>query len=89
MKLLNRQNMSRKKSENKTGESHACEQTREDVWFESDIFFFSFSFNLNSRLLERRRLLLGSRHSVHMPTYLTDVDPPVNDAYLLRCLATV
>lgn len=52
------------------------------MWFESDIFLSFLSFNLISRLLERRRLLLGGTPSLHMPTYLTDVDPPVNDAYL-------
>lgn len=38
--------MSRKKGEKNTGESHACEQTREEVWFESDVFFF-FQSNLS------------------------------------------
>lgn len=62
IEIVEQTNMSRKKGgKKKTGESHACGQTREKVCFESD-FFFVFPFNLISRLLERRRLLLGGRH---------------------------
>lgn len=73
-----------KEGRKKTGESHACEQTREEVWLNRTLSFFYF--NLISRLLERRRLLLGGRGrapSVHMPRCGS-----TNDAYL-RCLPTV
>lgn len=45
-------------------------------------FFFLFSFNLNLSLVGTEASPFGGTPSVHMPTYLTDVDPPVNDAYL-------
>lgn len=61
---------------------------REEVWFESDIFLFFFFFQSNPSLVGTEASPFGGTPSLHMPTYLTDVDPPVNDAYL-RCLPTV
>lgn len=52
---------------------------------ESDILFF---FQSNLSLVGTEASPFGGTPSLHMPTYLTDVDPPVNDAYL-RCLPTV
>lgn len=43
--------MSRKKAKKTPGESHACGQTREKVWFESDIFLFSLFFQSNLSLV--------------------------------------
>lgn len=73
MKLSNRQKMSRKKGEKKTGESHACGQTREEVcMFESDIFLFSLFFQFNLSLVGTEASPFGGRHHF---TCL-DVDPP-------------
>lgn len=86
--IVEQTNMSRKKAKKTPGESHACGQTREKVWFESDFFLFSL-FQSNLSLVGTEASPFGGTPSLHMPTYLTDVDPPVNEAYLLRCLPTV
>lgn len=83
MKIVEQTNMSRKKAKNKPGESHACEQTREEVWFESDIFFFFLLFQSNLSLVATEASPFGGTPSLHMPRCGS-----TNDAYL-RCLPTV
>lgn len=55
---------------------------------ESDIFFFFLLFQSNLSLVGTEASPFGGAPSLHKPTYLPDVDPPGNDAYL-RCLPTV
>lgn len=73
--------MSRKKAKKKTGESHACGQTREKVWFESDFFLFFFFFQSNLSLVGTEASPFGGGRgrapSLHMPRCGS-----TNDAYL-------
>lgn len=75
-------NISRKKAKKKQAKVMHSGQTREEVWFESDIFLFSLFFQSNLSLIGTEASPFGGTPSVHMPTYLTDVDPPTMPFYL-------
>lgn len=80
MKLSNRQTCQERREKKKTDESHACGQTREKVWFESDFFFFSFFFQSNLSLIGTEASPFGGRGrapSLHMPRCGS-----TNDAFL-------
>lgn len=70
--------MSRKKAKKKQAKVMHVDKRGRRCGLNRIFCFFSFFFNLLSRLLERRRLLLGPRHQF---TCL-DVDPPTMPTYL-------
>lgn len=74
--------MSRKKGEKKTGESHACGQTREVV--ESDFFLFFFFFQSNLSLVGTEASPFGGGGGGRHHFTCLDVDPPTMPTYCIR-----
>lgn len=85
IEIVKQTNMSRKKAKKTPGESHACGDKRGRRCGLNRIFSF---FQSNLSLIGTEASPFGGAPSLHKPTYLPDVDPPGNDAYL-RCLPTV
>lgn len=84
-KIVEQTTMSRNKAKKKQAKAIYVDKRGRHL---NRIFSLLLFFQSNLSLVGTEASPFGGALSLHMPTYLTDVDPPGNDAYL-RCGPTV